>query len=473
MIKNERQYRITKARAEQFRREIDVLTKSTTPFSEVQIAGLTGQLTQLERELQDYEYVRDSQVVSFDLQSIQDLPEILIKARIASGMSQKELAARLGLKEQQIQRYEATDYAGASISRIRDISALLGVRLNVKPEEESVDLDSIFTKLEAIGISRRWAVTKLLSKESGMHLSQAGRLPHGFVRPVFELLAALNRVFGLSVESLLGKSTLRLDFSTQGVRYKLPKRANDVRTHSYTMYAGALAKVTLKATPHLVASRIVNHFCATRQDILTHYGRIDFQTVLHYVWSLGVAVLPLNDPGGFHGACIRSGHRNVIILKQRTLSEARWLFDLLHELFHASECPYDADFGLFEEDPLGNSSGSATEREANAFAADVIFDGKCEELLELCVDRASRNVRLLRNAVSEIAEEEGVDTGALANLMAFRLSMQGVDWWGTAQKLQSSALDPWDFARKTFMQNIDDMHLDDMDKTLLQRGLSD
>lgn len=32
-----------------------------------------------------------------------------IPTHIAAGLSQKELAERLGLKEQQIQRYEATD----------------------------------------------------------------------------------------------------------------------------------------------------------------------------------------------------------------------------------------------------------------------------------------------------------------------------------------------------------------------------
>ena len=46
---------------------------------------------------------------------------MLIKARIARGMSQRDLAERIGLKEQQIQRYEATDYASVSLSRIREV----------------------------------------------------------------------------------------------------------------------------------------------------------------------------------------------------------------------------------------------------------------------------------------------------------------------------------------------------------------
>lgn len=40
------------------------------------------------------------------------------QGRIAAGLSQKELSERLGLKERQIQRYEATDYASANLTRV-------------------------------------------------------------------------------------------------------------------------------------------------------------------------------------------------------------------------------------------------------------------------------------------------------------------------------------------------------------------
>ena len=61
---------------------------------------------------------------------VAELPTVLIKARIAQGLSQKDLAERLGLQEQQIQRYEATDYASASLTRIREVVSALGVATN-------------------------------------------------------------------------------------------------------------------------------------------------------------------------------------------------------------------------------------------------------------------------------------------------------------------------------------------------------
>ena len=54
---------------------------------------------------------------------------VLIVARIARGLSQADLADRLGLREQQIQRYEAERYRTISLSNYRRIATSLGVRL--------------------------------------------------------------------------------------------------------------------------------------------------------------------------------------------------------------------------------------------------------------------------------------------------------------------------------------------------------
>ena len=65
-----------------------------------------------------------------ELSVVAELPSVLIKARIAQGLSQKDLAERLGLQEQQIQRYEATDYASASLTRIKEVVSALGAATN-------------------------------------------------------------------------------------------------------------------------------------------------------------------------------------------------------------------------------------------------------------------------------------------------------------------------------------------------------
>ena len=68
---------------------------------------------------------RRPQIRLDSLGTVAELPATLIKARIARGLSQKDLADRIGLKEQQIQRYEATDYASASLARIKKVVSAL------------------------------------------------------------------------------------------------------------------------------------------------------------------------------------------------------------------------------------------------------------------------------------------------------------------------------------------------------------
>ena len=51
----------------------------------------------------------------------------LVVARIARNLTQKELARKLGLKEQQIQRYEADRYSSISLANFRRTAKMLEV----------------------------------------------------------------------------------------------------------------------------------------------------------------------------------------------------------------------------------------------------------------------------------------------------------------------------------------------------------
>ena len=86
---------------------------------------MRSQLTDLEAEVQEYEALKAGHFRMERLDVVEDLAALLVMARIAQGMTQKELAERLGVKEQQIQRYEATDYGSASLSRIKAVAAAL------------------------------------------------------------------------------------------------------------------------------------------------------------------------------------------------------------------------------------------------------------------------------------------------------------------------------------------------------------
>ena len=144
MIKNERQYRITRTQAERFAQALEGLRNRPEGadgvhpmIAQAQVDAVSSQLADLEAELREYEAVRDGRFEVETLRVVADLPGLLIKARIAQGLTQRGLADRLGLKEQQIQRYEATDYATAKWSRIREVADALSMELRgaVEPAE--------------------------------------------------------------------------------------------------------------------------------------------------------------------------------------------------------------------------------------------------------------------------------------------------------------------------------------------------
>ena len=141
MIKNERQYRITKNQVDRFSRTLANLRRQPAEAKDVhsliakaQEDALQSQLTDLEKQLQEYEALKAGHFDLTTLNAVAELPTVLIKARIAQGLRQKDLADRLGLKEQQIQRYEATDYATASLTRIKEVANVLGGEANTSTQ---------------------------------------------------------------------------------------------------------------------------------------------------------------------------------------------------------------------------------------------------------------------------------------------------------------------------------------------------
>jgi len=135
MIKNERQYRITKAQAAKFEAALRGINERATQENVNSIlvraeeAALRSQLDDLTTQLAEYDTLRSGAVTHLSADAFGDLPNTLIKARIAAGMSQKDLAQLLGLKEQQIQKYEATNYSSASFDRLNSVVRVLGLTI--------------------------------------------------------------------------------------------------------------------------------------------------------------------------------------------------------------------------------------------------------------------------------------------------------------------------------------------------------
>jgi DNA-binding XRE family transcriptional regulator len=144
MIKNDRQYRITKAQVRTFRAAIDNVRSAPLPvgmdrrLADIQRDALKSQIEEMTSDVEEYEALRAGKVTEFEAQSFNDLPNLLVKARIARSMTQKELADRLQVKEQQVQRWESNDFHGASIETLMAIADALSVVLAVSGSLASV-----------------------------------------------------------------------------------------------------------------------------------------------------------------------------------------------------------------------------------------------------------------------------------------------------------------------------------------------
>ena len=135
MIKNEKQYRITKAQVRRFQDAIAELVGQRRPVNisarswEAQREAARSQMEELQEQVEAYERLTAGRAKEVVLEAVEDLPKALIRARIAAGMTQEGLARRLGVKPQQVQRYEATDYESASFARILKVVQALGLRM--------------------------------------------------------------------------------------------------------------------------------------------------------------------------------------------------------------------------------------------------------------------------------------------------------------------------------------------------------
>ena len=133
MIQNEHQYKVTKGEIDKLQLTIDKLLEQQNILPS-QLAGIQNSFqTQIERmqmEIQQYDDLKSGKV-EITMASIEDLPKVLIQKRISSGMTQKELATKLGIKEQMVQRYEANGYESIGFQRLTEVWNALSASIPV------------------------------------------------------------------------------------------------------------------------------------------------------------------------------------------------------------------------------------------------------------------------------------------------------------------------------------------------------
>jgi IrrE N-terminal-like domain len=289
------------------------------------------------------------------------------------------------------------------------------------------------------------------------------------------IAAFASSIFGLTENDIWEGRKLTFANSPAGTAmFKVPVNASISQIKAYSYYAYYLAKLVAKSYKPVKTEPLPEDIDEFKANYLSKYRSFDLRSLLNYAWELGFCVLPLNDPGVFHGACWNIEGRRVIVLKQTTKYHARWIFDLLHELYHVLAHLDQANSAVVETQELNPFINNDTleEREANTFAHQVLFGDRAEDILNHCVKLTKGRMENLKSAVTNISRSENIREDILANYVAFRLSLSDQNWWGPAASFQITEPDPFAIATEILNKNVATEGLNQMENSLLKIAIS-
>jgi len=474
MIKNERQLWVTRTQLEKFTAHLAQIEKlkhegKSSPLLEIEENAIKSQIKELRNQISTYETLWASRQPIPVLQSFNAIPRALIEARLSLGLNQKEFADLLKLKEQQVQRYEATEYETASLSRIKEIIEVLNLKTSDSMKLPKIEMtySDFIRKIKDAGFSNdliynRLFPTTILSKIKSNGLIQDAE--------GVQIVEYIGKILHLSPTEIIENRVISLNpESSLNVRFKVRKSAKPQLLNAYTFYAHYLSLIVLQASQHLQIKPIPVDPFEVRADIIQKYQSLTLESAVRYIWGLGVPVIALDDPGAFQGAFFHENGRSIIIIKSKSKSNARWLFDLFHEFWHAAQ--YTNDFepkSIIIED--FENHGGAEETVASLFAGAILLGRPSDKLVQMCINESKRDVSNLKQTVQNIAKRENVPVDVLANCVAYKLS-EKENWWGTAETLQTSGLSIPETVRDILLDNIDLSKISDFDVDLLRRAL--
>lgn len=275
---------------------------------------------------------------------------MLIVARIANGYSQKELAWRIGVKEQQVQRWEAERYGQISLKNYNRIARLLGVRLvaDMPDQPEFRGLDKVID-----GVSKA-DIKKILK-----HGRENGWFDSDFTEDDLRRYIAENRIdFGSP--GLLRTGLNIIDHTEDAMlhawRARVTVRSLALRHQVRDVYE----PLELRWIPELVRLSAEPDGPLRAQEMLAGHGI--------------VLVIEPQIPGlKIDGAAFMVDGRPVVGMTLRTDTVDNFWFTLLHELAHVT-LHYSTGLAIgFYDQTDQESSIDEQEEEANSFASNLLI----------------------------------------------------------------------------------------------------
>ncbi len=150
MIKNQKQYTQLSKELKELTQNIQDLeivirdAREVAPELQLQLSDFRRLLLKGEKELVEYKRLVSEELNELEFDSLKDddMNKAIMSFRIASKLTQKQIAEMMYIQEQQIQRYEQQDYLSASFERVLQLLEALDVQMIlrkriIKSERES------------------------------------------------------------------------------------------------------------------------------------------------------------------------------------------------------------------------------------------------------------------------------------------------------------------------------------------------
>ena len=458
MIKGEREYAVTRSWAEKFEAAmggIDARLKEGGPdrMLEAGRRGLQGLTDDMRRDIAEYEALGSGRVPPADAGNLEELPEALIKRRIGLGMTQEELAERIGMRAQDVAEYERTDYESADYARLMEAHAALspgaareGAGRGGAPSEARV-----LSRIKAAGLGGRFVDECIVVWPCARGEGAAGAVMYER-----KLLSRIYKIYGWTPGMLAGSAPL--EAGPVRARFRLSAGADRAAVNAHAAYAEYLAGVLARASSsgdgggELPRRRPVRDdpYMLRRDLEEGGSGAITFPRLVECAWDAGIVVGHLPPAlafraayfGGGGTAVAAAGAAGAVMLAgdqdgDGGATESGLMLDLAHGMYYVGR----GGGGMAGADC--NSGGTiAEESEACRFAHAVLVGPRADRMLEACMDRCARggggggapDAAMLRRAATEVALEEGVRADLLADYAAHRLAGRpALEWRRAAQ----------------------------------------
>jgi Predicted transcriptional regulator len=132
MIKSDAQRDRTTTQIEGFRLALAKVAEGRLGRRSAAIRGsYESMIRELEDELREYDQLKSGELPLPRIERLDQIAPFIAKIRIAKGVSQTELARRLGVSKQVISRYEESDYQTVGIARLQEILDAIGIKTAV------------------------------------------------------------------------------------------------------------------------------------------------------------------------------------------------------------------------------------------------------------------------------------------------------------------------------------------------------